>query len=207
MPLRRGQPVLHPLDAVGLQTPEEFIPDVGDLRWKKLHKYGLTADRLNEESYFAKPFALIADDNDMQYYRQLPETTEWGEGKPCGQIVQLIDFAYSILANEKELMGIKQEPYHECWRAGTVVVKIVDYALDKLATPSNEFDVKLLETQTGNLRMGTYARMLDRELLVKWRHAICERNYLYEYDEAKVEYLPPLDQPSLSCLTNQVCLA
>jgi hypothetical protein len=118
------------------------------LRWRKLHKYGFTAEFLNDESYYAQPFALIANDNHMQYYRQLPQTTAWMEGKPCGQIMQLINFAYSVLANEKELLGIKQEPHLECWSAGTVLVKMVDYALEKLTTPSNEFDLKLLATQT-----------------------------------------------------------
>ena len=67
VPLRREQPVLHPLDIVKLQAPEEFIPDAGDLRWKKLHKYDFTAELLNEKSHFATPFALIANDKDIQY--------------------------------------------------------------------------------------------------------------------------------------------
>lgn len=199
--MKRGEPVLHPLDIVYLHAPKELIPDDADLHWRKLQKFGFTSENLHEESYLAQPFVLHADEDDMRYYRRLPQTAKWMEGSPCPQIMQFVNFAWSVLANEKELMGIKQEPYVEPWQPGTVIIKIVDYALAKLKTSSNVFDVKLLETQTGNLRMGTYARMLDRELLLKWRHAICVRNYLYDYDETGVEPVPALSRPSLFCFT------
>lgn len=203
VPLRRGQPVLHRFDMVALLTPRELVPHETDPRWRKLDKFGFSADHLKEESYFARTFALIANDDDMTYYRRLPETAEWLEGHPCKQISTLINFAYGILANEKELMGIKQDPWLEPWEAGVIVVKILDHALGQLSTPSNEHDANLLQstTHTGNQRMGTYIRMLDRELLLKWRHAICTRNFLYEYEEAGVTRLPSFAIPNISCKT------
>jgi hypothetical protein len=137
----------------------------------------------------------LGEEHQMRYYRRLPETTEWMEGKPAPQICNLVNFAHILLANEKKLKGIPQEPYLESWEAGKMVVRILDHNLVKLATSSNEVDMTLIQTQTGNMRMGTLARMLERELLLKWRHAICVRNYLYEYEESGVQQIPGVSSP------------
>ena len=49
---------------------------------------------------------------------------------------------------------------------------MIDYRLEQHPTDSLEEDQAKLSGQHGNMRTGTYYRILERDLLHQWRHAI-----------------------------------
>jgi hypothetical protein len=204
VPLQLGMPRLHPMDVVMLGVPPEFIPPTDDdiPRWRYFRKWEFSKERVQGRTYFTRPFLLIASDKDMRYYRQLPETCEMGQGRPAPQIIYLMDFGSCALANENTWNDVVQEPYIEEWESGAFVVEqLLDKVFDEMHLTAKDFCMNALMQQfheaRGNLRLATLARMIDCEILVKWRHAICVRNFVYEYPESGV--LPIPQNPEEGC--------
>jgi len=193
LPMRRGLP--DPNNVwIPLSVPPSFIPDANDeLRWKKLEEQDFTKERVSSQIYGKGPFALLNDSSAMRKYRRNPPRTPHS----CPpQLDQLYTYAAILLFNSKSLRDVPQEPYLQSYEQGKKMVEIIDNWLSQLKTTSNEDDFVLVESQSGPLRLGTYMRMLEREVLVKWRHAICIRwdiyDYEFEYVETNVNHVPPL---------------
>ena len=191
LPLREGLP--DPNNGwLTLSLPSHLVPDSEDrLRWEKLKEQGFAKENISSQTHGAGPFALLYDNGQMRRYRKSPI------GVACPpQLDKLYTCATILLYNEKALHDIPQEPFLANYDPGKMMVQMIDYWLSQLATPSNEHDFNLIESQSGNLRMGTYMRMLEREILVKWRHAVCIRHGCYDYDgefeETNVIHVPPM---------------
>lgn len=109
------------------------------------------------------------------------------------QLHKLFLFAIVLCMNENALKEIPQEPYIESWGCGKVVVEIINFALARLPGRTNDQDLLALESSglTGNEHTAACARILERENLLKWRHAICVQYDLYRYEkEAELQSVP-----------------
>ncbi len=193
LPKRNGLPDLE-CTCLFKSMPHCLLPDQRDkLRWKKLELHGFHKENLASEIYGTEPFNIIYDNNELRKYRK----SELYTPHTCPpQIDHFTTAASVLLMNEKSLKGIPQEPYLESYENGKMMVSIIDLWLSQFNTPSNDFDFALVKKQSGNLRMGTFMRMMERETLIKWRHAICIRHGCYDYDmewvEPGVDHFPPL---------------
>ena len=195
LPFRDGLP--DPRNGwLPLSLPAHLVPAPEEqLRWKKLKEFELSNQNISSEMYATGPFALMYDNEQMRKHRKNPAATPY----TCPpQLDKLYACASILLCNEKGLRDIPQEGFLESYDPGKMVVQIIDHWLSRLSTPSNEYDFELIgsQSQSWNFRMGTYMRMLEREILVKWRHAVCIRWGCYDYDGeiegTGVKHVPPI---------------
>jgi hypothetical protein len=185
-----------------LSLPLHLAPNENDkLRWKKLEELGFYKQNLTSEVFSTGPFALTYNNTEMQKYRMNPPRTP----HTCpAQLEQIYNCGSVLLYNDKALNDIPQDPYIECYDFGGIMVTMIDSWLSELKTSNNEHDFQMIEKEKGNFRMGTFMRMLEREILMKWRHAICIRWSCYDYDEDECELSGFKNVPSKSSGT-KVC--
>ena len=193
VPLNQGEPELS-FDILFLPVPSHLLPDTDETRrWELMHRWGLRKENLTSQEYGAENFILFGIDNMIRDYRQRPKNLAQHKATNVHHIERILNLC----------LIQKQYPSLENWEVEKLSTKIFDYWLSQFPTPTNEHDLKLIASQTGNLRLGTSMRMLEREIIVKWRHATCIRNHFYDYEveymDAKVDHVPPMR--SMCCLT------
>lgn len=211
----KGYPVLVPEDFVTLPLGPQLRPQVvGDnpktnaaiskldqLRWTELERSKMGRDRLVEPiPYFQRPFYL---NGNLETARRLRNSSAFsaGPGVSIAQIDKLEQYVMTMLANKQALKKLSEgkippPPMLEGWEPGQRMVQILDYYLEEHTTLSETTTEQDLEasatstTQTGNQQLATHARMVERELVLIWRHAIASHHGLYRAEKARVERLP-----------------
>uniref|UniRef100_A0A7S3PTL4 MYND-type domain-containing protein n=1 Tax=Chaetoceros debilis TaxID=122233 RepID=A0A7S3PTL4_9STRA len=179
LPLRKGLPDINTC-SLFLYVPPHLVPDPRDLyRWELLNEQGFSTKTISSQVYGAGPFALHYDNKQMQRYRQtlVPPGLQ---NNASPHLDKIYNFAAVLVDDEAEHA-------QQCIDMGKIVVEILDYFLNQLETTSNEDDFNLVCNRSGNLLLGTYMRMLEREVITMWRHAICTRHSLY----GSIAHIPP----------------
>ncbi|KAG7366322.1 MYND finger domain containing protein [Nitzschia inconspicua] len=210
IPLKQdGCPVLVPDDFVTLPLGPQLRPQVvGDqkirgiskldqLRWSELDKYDMGQSRLVEPvAYFQRPLYI---NGNLEAARRLRNSSAFsGPGVSISQIDKMEQYVMTMLANKQALKKLSEgkmppPPMLDGWEPGQRMVQILDYYLVEhttLSQTTTEEDLEASKSQTGNRQLATQARMVERELLLIWRHAIACHHGLYRAEKAGVDRLP-----------------
>ena len=194
-----SKPCVDSLDAVHVLPPQHLVWEEADPRWDEL-----TSDRSGskalERSHLIEnppyvtaqvgtPFALFGDKLSIGKVRS--SLTEW---RPH----YLTNFHfYAVLslttkeALDKATAG-GENIVIEPWEPGSIILEMIDYRLQQLPTSSLAEDESLLKSQQGNTRTGTLYRMLEREILQMWRHAIAKHYDCYGETDSNGNIYKPL---------------
>lgn len=218
IPLRDGCPVLVKDDFVTMPVGSSLRPkcegetgsaskisNLDKLRWKELARNGLGKDRIVEPiQYFQRPMYL---NGDLEAVRRL-RNSHFGADAKVGMIDRLEQFVMTMLASQKALKKLSEgkvppPPVLEGWEPGKEMIKIIDHYLEQCTTLSkttSEHDIKAAKSQRGNEQLATHARIVERELLLVWRHGIATSHRLYSADAAKVDRLPRPSDGKACCI-------
>lgn len=213
IPLKDGCPVLVEDDFVTLPLGPSLRPlVVGDpkiksiskldqLRWTELEKYDMGKDRLVEPiPYFQRPFYV---NGNIEAARRLRNSSAFsGPGVSIPQMEKMEQYVMTMLAGKQALKKLSEgkmppPPMLDGWEPGQYMIRILDYYLEEhttLSETSTEKDLEASKTQTGNQQLASYARMVEREIVLIWRHAIASHHGLYRSEKAQVDRLPKSNQ-------------
>ncbi|KAL3914690.1 MAG: hypothetical protein SGILL_006002, partial [Bacillariaceae sp.] len=201
-----GAPVLVKGDFVTLPlgprlrpaTSGKNVPKVDQLRWMELSKHGLGKDRIVEPvHYFQRPFYV---NGNIDAVRQLRNSSAFSpHSVAIPQIDKLEMYVMTMLANKTALKKLSEgkmppPPVLQPWEPGQRMLEILDYSLDgpssSLATSTTIEDLQVRDTNNYRRVLAAQARVVEREVLLLWRHAIASHHRLYSSDAANVERLP-----------------
>ena len=125
---------------------------------------GVTMENVSTPIYGMQAFSLRYDEEEIRNYRRIADKNEIPETQPAElNHIHIRWYSTVLLYNERCLLELPQEAYLEYYECGKIMVQMIDYWLSQLSTPSNEHDSSLIQSQTGNIRMETYMRRLERD--------------------------------------------
>lgn len=115
----------------------------------------------------------------------------------------------TYLTNEDDLLlegpgAVNDGPFIsiEPWEPGAFIMELIDYRLQKLKEPSMASETRSANTKEGNLPTGNLYRMLEREILRMWSHAIAKHYDVYgEANSQGVIFKEPVGSGSRACHT------
>ncbi|CAB9503183.1 expressed unknown protein [Seminavis robusta] len=163
-----GKPLIDGLDVVHVVPPPKLVWEEGDeRRWKSL-----TSDKnkVLERRHLTEfppedgtPFAFMGSPIDMAKVRG---SESW---RPV-YLNNLHLYALFSLSND-DGAEVVVEPFEP----GSIILDMIDYRLDQMPT----IDDDLVSNASGNKKTAILCRMLEREILTMWRHAIAKQYECY----------------------------
>jgi MYND finger/SET domain len=201
--IKSKHPTLVPFDIiVALEVPPSLLPDIGDkFRWQQLDRRGHTRENLINSGYHNMHFGLVGNDLATRAYRTQEKVDGIIKMDLIPQVKNLFLFANGLLMD-----GLNDQGDKEPWEFAKVVVDVIDYNLRKIPGELvNTHDLQCLENEeTPRIRRtAACARILTREIILKWRHAVCVKYSLYDWAEEANVLVIPVDSKT-SC---QACMA
>jgi MYND finger/SET domain len=200
-----GYPTINVLDVVHILPPPKSVWEEADPRWNSLtnERDGKALERRHVVDICAEegtPFALMGDAGSMARVRR---SETW---RP--PYLNNIDLSamLSLIDPDEEEGNLSVEP----WEPGAIILDMIDCRLDQFATKSMKEDVSFLaQTQTtGNRKTALLYRIVEREILTMWRHAIAKHYDVYgeTNSNGNTIYEPLLTQKD-GCCVCQTALA
>jgi SET domain/MYND finger len=196
-----GYPTINELDVVHILPPPRLVWDESDPRWSSLtsERDGKALERRHVIDICAEegtPFALMGDAGSIAKVRG---SDTWKP--PYLNNIHL--YAMLSLTDPDE-----EENLVEPWEPGAIILDMIDFRLDQFPTKSMKEDKELLaQTQTGNRKTAILYRIVEREILTMWRHAIAKQHDVYGETNSNGNKYEPLLTEKDGCCVCQTALA
>jgi len=174
-------PQMMALDAVYVLPPPHLVGDAQDPKWeayarqgKPLQRKHMMEDPPYVTSQVGTPFALLGNRLDMEKVRT-------DEDYLPDYLVNFHVFATTSLLKKEDLYITSEDEvdYLAPWQTGAFLLEMMDYRLQQYPSKGIAQDTALLQKQRGNLKTGTLYRILERDILLMWRHAVAKQYGVY----------------------------
>ena len=185
------------------------------MRWKELAKNGLDQDRIVEPvPYFQRPFYLNGDLEGV--VKTLRNATSVNVSWEIPQLGRLEMFVMTMLASKQALKKLSEgkmppPPVLQSWEPGQKMIQILDYYInDHTNLFALEQDMETSTRQTTatmgqsavsahQQQLAWQARLVEREIVLMWRHAIATNHGLYMTEASGVERWLPAGNKKFPC--------
>lgn len=213
LPLKKnGEPKISELDVVHVLPPPNMVMSEDNPKWSVLSnaRNGSTLERhhlIEKPPYISSergtPFGLKGDEATIA---QVRTTENWLPSYMTNFHV----YAMTFLTDEEDLAASDDGmgPYIsiEPWEPGALILEMIDYRLQEFEQKSMAVEKSLAQSQKGNIRTGTLHRMLEREILQMWRHAVAKHYDVYGEPDSQGKIFEPLESEHV-CQTCQASLS